>query len=67
MMAGRNPVADTPTMQRLDALIRETETWREFHRQQWRRGVRSAAVEALACNIRLKALRDARDAVIHQE
>ena len=39
--------------ERVEKLIAETEEWRKYHVE------RRAMVEALACSIRLKALRDA--------
>jgi hypothetical protein len=38
-------------------LIEETESWRRFHK------ARNAHIEAAACAVRIKALRDALDAV----
>ena len=44
-------------MAKLDALIAETLEWLAFHKS------RKAKIEALACQIRLKALREAKLAV----
>jgi hypothetical protein len=50
-------------MEKLERLIAETREWREFHAAQYRRGVRGAQIEAAACAIREKALRDAKSAL----
>jgi hypothetical protein len=47
-------------MEELDRLIEETKKWREFHAEQYRRGIKGATVEAAACSIREAALRQAR-------
>lgn len=44
---------------KIDALIRETEQWRVYHKQRGQVGY----IEALACDIRIKALRDAKEAM----
>lgn len=46
-------------MSEIERMIAETHEWRLFHRAQYLRGVRGAAIEASACAIREKALRDA--------
>lgn len=53
-------------MAEIDALIAETHRWRVFHREQYRRGVKGAQIEAAACAIREKALLDARAAVLRE-
>jgi hypothetical protein len=40
-------------------MIAETHEWRLFHRARYQNGVKGAAIEASACAIREKALRDA--------
>lgn len=50
-------------MAELDRLITENRETREFHRQQYRSGIRGASIEVLACNIREKALLDAKTAI----
>lgn len=44
---------------KIDALIREAEQWRVYHKQRGQVGY----IEALACDIRIKALRDAKEAM----
>jgi hypothetical protein len=44
---------------KIDALIREAERWRVFHKQRGQLGY----IEALAADIRIKAFNDAKDAV----
>ncbi len=44
---------------KIDALISEAEKWRVYHKQRGQVGY----IEALACDIRIKALKDAKDAV----
>lgn len=51
-------------MKELERMIAETEEWRSFHRDQFRRGVRGACIEASACAIRERALKDARSAIL---
>lgn len=51
-------------MAEIDRLIAEVHEWRLFHREQYRRGVRGAEIEAAACAIREVALRDAKRAVL---
>lgn len=51
-------------MDELDRMIAETHEWRVFHREQFRRGVAGATIEAAACAIREKALLDAKRAVL---
>ena len=46
-------------MSEIERMIAETHEWRLFHRAQYQRGVRGAAIEASACAIRERALRDA--------
>lgn len=50
-------------MAELDRLIDEAHKWRVFHRDEYRRGVRGAQIEAAACAIREVALRDAKRAL----
>lgn len=45
---------------RIDALIREAEHWKIFHKQRGQVG----SIEALAADIRIKALKDAKEAVL---
>lgn len=54
-------------MAELDRMIAETHEWRVFHREQYRRGVRGASIEAAACAIREKALKDAKQAVLAEQ
>lgn len=49
-------------MAEIDRLIAEAHEWRVFHREQFRRGVRGAQIEAAACAIREIALQDAKRA-----
>jgi hypothetical protein len=51
-------------MAELDRLIIEVREWREFHSEQYRRGVKGAGIEAAACAIREAALLDAKKAVL---
>lgn len=51
-------------MAELNRMIAETHEWREFHAEQYRRGVRGASIEAAACAIRERALRDAKRAIL---
>jgi hypothetical protein len=46
-------------MERLKELIIEAHNTKEFHRNQYRNGVRGACIEAAACAIREQALIDA--------
>lgn len=50
-------------MSELERLIAETREWRDFHAAEFRRGVRGAQIEAAACAIRERALRDAKVAI----
>jgi hypothetical protein len=50
-------------MAELDRLIVEVRQLREFHREQYRNGVRGACIEAAACAIRERALLDAKAAM----
>lgn len=54
-------------MAELDRLIAECHEWRLFHRAQFQRGVRGACIEAAACAIREKALRDAKRAILDEQ
>lgn len=45
--------------EKIDDLIREAESFRIFHKMRGREGY----IEALAAAIRIKALKDARDAI----
>jgi len=51
-------------MAELNRLIAEVHYWRQFHADQYRRGVRGAKIEAAACAIRETALRDAKRAIL---
>lgn len=51
-------------MAEIDRMIAETHEWRQFHAEQYRRGVRGAQIEAAACAIREAALRDAKRAIL---
>lgn len=51
-------------MAELNRMIAETREWREFHADQYRRGVKGATIEAAACAIREQALRDAKRAIL---
>lgn len=53
-------------MAEIEHMIAETREWREFHAAEFRRGVRGAQIEAAACAIREKALRDAKAAILRQ-
>jgi hypothetical protein len=53
-------------MAELDRMIAECAQWKQFHVAQRNAGVRGAAIEALACDIRLTALRDAKQAIEKQ-
>jgi hypothetical protein len=44
---------------KLDAIIREAEHWRQFHKLRGQLGY----IEALGCDIRIKALKDAKEAI----
>lgn len=50
-------------MRELNSLIEDVRETREFHRRQFRSGVRGAMIEVLACNIRERALLDAKRAM----
>jgi hypothetical protein len=50
-------------MAELERMIAEVREWREFHAEQYRRGVRGASIEAAACAIRETALLDAKQAL----
>lgn len=51
-------------MARIRQMIEETEATREFHRHRFHvLRIQSASIEVLACNIRLKALRECAAAV----
>lgn len=50
-----------PQVERIDALIQETERWLEAYRLNGRK----SAIEALGCQIRIRALRDAKDAIVN--
>lgn len=54
-------------MAELDRMIAECASLRGFHAEQRRRGVRGAGIEALACAIRERALRDAKIAMLNQQ
>ena len=47
------------TAAKIDALIRDAQQWRIYHKQRAQVGY----IEALAADIRIKALRDAKDAI----
>lgn len=51
-------------MAEIERMIAEAHEWRLFHREQYRRGVRGAQIEAAACAIREKALLDAKQAIL---
>lgn len=53
-------------MAEIEQMIAEVRKWRLFHREQYRRGVKGASIEAAACAIREIALKDARDAIIRE-
>jgi hypothetical protein len=44
---------------KIDALIREAEQWRVYHKQRGALGY----IEALGCDIRIKALKDAKETI----
>jgi hypothetical protein len=44
---------------KIDALIREAERWRLYHKQRGALGY----IEAIGCDIRIKALKDAKEAI----
>lgn len=50
-------------MDEIERMIAEVHEWRVFHREQFRRGVRGACIEASACAIREIALLDAKKAI----
>lgn len=51
-------------MAEIERMIAEVHDWRIFHREQFRRGVKGAQIEAAACAIREIALKDARQAIL---
>lgn len=53
-------------MPEIERMIAEVHQWREFHAAEYRRGVRGAQIEAAACAIREKALRDAKAAILRE-
>jgi hypothetical protein len=50
-------------MAELNRMIAEAHEWRLFHRARFQSGVKGACIEAAACAIREKALRDAKAAI----
>jgi hypothetical protein len=57
-------ISSEQSMEELERLIAEVHEWRFFHREQYRRGVRGAEIEAAACAIREVALKDAKRAIL---
>lgn len=51
-------------MAEIERMIAEVHEMRLFHREQYRRGVKGACIEAAACAIREIALRDAKRAIM---
>jgi hypothetical protein len=53
-------------MAEIERMIAEVHEWRVFHREQYRRGVKGAQIEAAACAIREIALKDAIAAILRE-
>lgn len=53
-------------MAEIERMIAETRELRAFHAARFRQGVKGAAIEASACAIREKALRDAVAAILRE-
>lgn len=53
-------------MAEIEKMIEQCRDAREFHKQQRDRGCKGAGIEALACAIRERALRDAKLAILRE-